>query len=326
MFFRMLFFLLLSTQSLGAVCHGRFINPVSDINWNAVFPIRIGGVKVDLSGGSQDSDQTVTRGVCVCPSHVLGLPVPGIVVTFHEPMFVEEIVKTPGCLSSLGGLAILKGYENEQTDLKEDANSSSRWQVHWYEYPVFALLDVFRHFACLDHSLFALAYMTEVDPTWQDDAWGAMYSPEAAIFTSEKAQAACMVDALGSNRGHPIDHFFWCAGSWGPVYPLTGNANASVSRLQSANLVGAKMIARLAKMGFLWKTVGGDTLCEAKPMPVWVKSEFSLDPVYPRIHHGPAVPIGASPLLWESQPVQTYPGYENINQVVFQEQQCCLRP
>jgi conjugal transfer pilus assembly protein TraU len=65
------------------------------------------------------------------------------------------------------------------------------------------------------------------------------------------------------------------------MYPLTGNANASVEHIQSANLVGAKMLAKLAKMGALRSRVGSKAICKNQPMPILIKSEFSLDPVYP---------------------------------------------
>jgi len=122
----------------------------------------------------------------------------------------------------------------------------------------------------------------------------------------------------------PLDPLFWCAGSWGGVYPFTGNANAAAGREQSAELVGAKMMARLARTGFLWDSVGPWAMCSPLPDPIWIKSEFSLDPVYPMIREGAGMSIGAPTPLWLSVPPQTYPSFENLNQVVFQQQQCCI--
>jgi conjugal transfer pilus assembly protein TraU len=78
-------------------------------------------------------------------------------------------------------------------------------------------------------------------------------------------------------------------------------------------------------MGALRSRVGSKAICKNQPMPILIKSEFSLDPVYPRVSNEGGVPIGASTTVWETAPPQSYPGYENINQVIFQEQQCCLR-
>jgi conjugal transfer pilus assembly protein TraU len=319
-------FLLPSTMYADASCAGRFLNPILDVNWDMIFPIRIFGVKLEVGDGSPDSPSTLTGPVCFCPSQILNIPVMGIRVNYHEPLYIEEIAKTPGCLSSLGGLQLFSGFETEQTELQERANSASRWQVHWYEYPIFSVLDMFKDFLCMEVSGFALAYMTEIDPTWQDDAWGAIFAPQALLFANPFAQSVCAMDAISATTANrPIDDLFWCAGSWGSVYPLTGNGNASVDRLQSANLVGAKFIARLSEMGLLWQTVGEFAKCRAYIMPIWMKSQFSIDPVYPVVYHGEGMSIGAATSVWEYAPVETYPYEENLNQVIFQEQQCCMR-
>ena len=144
--------LMLCFSSVGfadPLCQGRFINPITDINWNLIFPITIAGMRVGSGSASPESPLTYLSPICVCPSHIFGIPMPGIEVTFHEPLYIEEIVKHPGCFSSLGGVQLLKGYDEEQTDLKEDSDSSSRWEVHWYKYPLFALLQLFKDFTCV---------------------------------------------------------------------------------------------------------------------------------------------------------------------------------
>lgn len=308
------------------LCKGRFLNPILDINWDLVFPITVAGMQMSLNHGSPESPLTYLSPVCLCPGHIFGVPTPGVEVTFHEPLYIEEIAKNPGCFSSIGGVKILGGYDMEQTDLKEDANSTSRWQIHWYEYPVFTILKLFQDFVCVQGGGYALAYITELDPTWQNDAWGAVFSPESAIFANKLAAASCAIDAVASAVKHPLDAMFWCAGSWGSVYPLTGNANSSVGRIQSAELVGAKLIARLSRIGMLWDSVGSWAECSPVPMPIWIKSEFTVDPVYPIISSGDGMAIGAPPATNMYKPVESYPLYENINQVIFQEQQCCIHP
>lgn len=320
----MLLMMIACRASTDPLCHGRFLNPITSINWDLIFPITIAGIPIRSNHQSPESPQTYTSPLCLCPGHIFGVPTPGIEVTFHEPLYIEEIAKHPGCFSTLGGAQMLPGYSEEQTDLKEDSNSSSRWQVHWYKYPVFAILQLFQDFVCVQTGGYALAYMTEVDPTWQNDAWGAIFSPESAVFANKLAQASCAIDALAATAQHPLDSMFWCAGSWGSTYPLTGNANASAGRMQSAELEGAKMIARLARVGLLWDTVGKWAECSPLPMPIWIKSEFTIDPTYPITSNGQGMAIGAATPIWMYGPPESYPRYENINQVIFQEQQCCL--
>ena len=308
----------------GPLCHGRFLNPITSINWDLVFPITIAGVPITSATQSPESPLTYLSPVCLCPGHIFGIPTPGIEVTFHEPLYIEEIAKRPGCFSTLGGAEMLPGFAEEQTDLKETANSSSRWQVHWYKYPVFTILQLFQDFTCVQGGGYALAYITELDPTWQNDAWGAIFSPESAVFANKLAQASCAIDAVAATVQQPLDAMFWCAGSWGSTYPLTGNANATAGRMQSAELEGAKMIARLARVGLLWDSVGPWAECSPVPMPIWIKSEFTIDQTYPMITIGEGMAIGAAPPVWMYVPPQSYPVFENINQVIFQEQQCCI--
>ena len=322
--FPILFIILVNRSYAGVICHGRFLNPISDINWSLVFPIKVAGIPMSYSVPSNESPLAITSPMCICPGHIFGIPTPGIMVTFHEPLYIQEVTRDAGCFSSLGGLELMPGYQEENTDLKETTNSSSRWQVHWYEYPVFKILQMFQDFTCVSSSDYALAYTTEIDSTWQNDAWGAVFSPEAVVFANPIAQAACIPDAISSTAYFPLDPLFWCAGSWGGLYPFTGNANASAGRLQSAYLVGTKLMAKLARVGFLWDTVGQWATCGPVPSEFLIKSEFTIDPVYPMIHHGMGVPIGAAPMIYLGLPPQSYPEFENVNNVIFEEQQCCV--
>lgn len=309
--------------AVGEACHGRFLNPITDINWNLVFPIKVAGVPIS-GGGSNESPLAITSPVCVCPGHIFGIPTAGIMMTFHEPLYIEEVARNAGCMASIGGVSVMEGYHNEDTEHKEGKGSVSRWQIHWYQYPVFSILKLFQNLTCVSGGGFALGYMTEIDPTWQNDLWGSIMSPESVLFANPIAQAACIADAVSSTFQFPLDAEFWCAGTWGSVYPFTGNSNVDVGADQSAENVGAKFMAKLARVGMLWDTVGQWAMCSPVPNPIWVKSEFTIDPVYPMIRHGMGMPIGAAPAVYLNIPPQQYPSMENINQVIFQEQQCCI--
>lgn len=81
----------------GAKCGGKFFNPVSDVAWRAMFPIKIGGIKVTPGEGT---DTVNHFPLCFC-----GSPVPrvGIKVSFWEPVKLVEVVRHPGYFPSLGG-------------------------------------------------------------------------------------------------------------------------------------------------------------------------------------------------------------------------------
>jgi conjugal transfer pilus assembly protein TraU len=307
-----------------AACQGKVFNPVTDTDWNNMFPVTIMGVR---AGSGSNPPLMRMPPVCVCPGR-FGVPTPGIGVTFWQPLYVSEIERTPGCLSSLGGVNVLPNYGmlgSEQNNDDNDTGSTvSRMQVHWYEYPAFAMLELFKSMTCFGPSGFNLSYLTEIDPTWQDDLWGAVFSPESALFANPVAQAACAVDAAAASVDFPLDALFWCAGTWGSVYPLTGNGAHTNSAFTLNNLVQAKFLARQARIGLQWQTIGPSATCFAHPNPVWVKSQYRYNQVGPIARRGKPVVTG-SPGLAQSPPVANTPGRESTTNLIWQGQQCCMR-
>jgi conjugal transfer pilus assembly protein TraU len=137
-------------------------------------------------------------------------------------------------------------------------------------------------------------------------------------------QAACSVDAVAASTGFPLDDLFWCAGTWGSVYPLTGNSPTSNSPFQENNLVQAKFIARQSRLGLQWQTIGPSAQCFAHPNPIWIKSMYRVDQVGPIVRRGSPMVIG-SPGLKQSPEQSNYPTREDTVNLIWQGQQCCLR-
>eukprot|EP01037_Dinobryon_pediforme_P013635 gene13635-13750_t len=70
----------------------------------------------------------------------------------------------------------------------------SFYQVHWYVYPVIYWLELLTDFACLERASFDVAYLTELDPLWNDEETGFILNPEAVLFGNPIAQGACAAD------------------------------------------------------------------------------------------------------------------------------------
>lgn len=314
-----------SVQANQLACKGVLFNPIAQTDWNNIFPITIAGVPIGPAG--LNPPLMTMPPVCVCPG-IFGIPSPGIGITYWQPLYISEIERTPGCLSSLGGISVLPSYgmlQSEKANGESDNSSvTSRMQVHWYEYPLFGVMDLLKSFPCKSPSGFALGYMTELDPTWQDDAWGAIFTPEAALFANPVAQAACSVDATAASAGFPLDPMFWCAGTWGSVYPLTGNAAHSNTDFTTNNLVQAKFLARMARMGLAWQTIGPSAMCYSHPNPVWIKSQYRYNQVFPIPRYGMPVVTGNHGLL-QVPSVTNLPGFESTTNLIWQGQQCCAR-
>ncbi|MHB1666156.1 TraU family protein [Thiomonas sp.] len=317
-----------SSSRGGVACHGRFYDPITDTNWDDFLPISIMGVT--YSNGSEDPPLMEEPPVCVCPSHFFGIPMIGIGITFWEPNYIAEITRDPGCLITLGGKNILPEFATEMGPVqkgggKDDDSDQSREQVHWYVYPVFSLLRLFTDFVCLNSSGFQLADLTEIDPFWQNDEWGAVLSPEAILFANPIAQSMCIVDAVASTFWYPLDPMFWCAGAWGGIYPFTGNSPTTESDQSMDGLVLTKYLAWSARLGLLSDTIGPQAECFSGPMPILIKSEFRIDPIFPLPTFGAPIYIGESEFEWGLSPPENFPAFDDEAYLLWTGVQCCLR-
>ena len=116
------------------------------------------------------------------------------------------------------------------------------FHVHWYKYPLINWLNLITSVGCLQTGDFDIAYITELDPTWQDSEMSFVLSPESTLFGNPIAASACAADSLSSTlQNKPIDSLFWCAGAQGTHYPLTGHVNAPLSPVQTALLLTERL-------------------------------------------------------------------------------------
>lgn len=318
--------------AVGGVCRGLLYQPASMTNWDDAFPITIAGGST--GGGTDPLLMRMMPPVCVCPT-IFGFPMVGVGITYWQPSYVAEVQNDPGCLSSLGGIQVLPGpYQMMQSELSpqdgaEHSNAGgdvNRMQVHWYSYPVYAMMGMMASLECTNPGGFDLSYMTEVDPLWQSDAWSAIFAPEATLFANPVAQLACAADSAASSLGYTMDALFWCEGNWGSTYPLSGNssnANADNPWASDKEVLG-RFMARDARLGLAWQTIGPGAICFSYPSPIWLKSEYRYDDIGPIPRFGAPVVTGSSGLL-SIPPVANTPVSVYSNTLVWQGEQCCMR-
>ncbi|HEY9017732.1 TraU family protein [Thiomicrospira sp.] len=318
---------LYSAVSSASVCTGRFYNPITDTNWNNLFPITVAGVPV---GGGLNPPTLKQPPICICPSITTGIPITGIGMTYHEPSYVAEVTAKPGCFHSLGGVKVLGGYEQMSGAGKGATDTTSgqgdRKQVHWYQYPLFAMLQMFSSVCMASSNGFAVGYITEIDPIWQDDSWSNIFSPESILFSNPIAHAACAIDAASALVYYPIDALFWCAGAWGHMYPMSGNPNSTSSQQQSNGLTLAKYLARSARIGLLKTTLTPAAQCYAFFNPIMVKTQFRINPIDPVPHVGTPIYIGQPEIRWGYFPPMNFQTKEESSYLLWNGTQCCLRP
>lgn len=317
---RCLLLLTIGLQSIQAKCVGRFVNPVTDICWKCLFPIKIAGFT--LVGGGPDP-AGVNKLLCTC-----GKPIPriGIPVSFWEPTRLVDVTRTPYCLVNMGGIQIANTGTRGRGDIEEDQDTVTKksfYQVHWYTYPVIYWLELLIDFICLENMSIDLAYVTELDPLWNDDEKNSILNPEALLFGNVIAQAACAADCIAASASLPLDPLFWCGGCQGSLYPFTGTIDHHTGGVQASLLVVQKMIARLHREGLLWGYMGEAGLCGKYFMPFIRKSQYRTQMTYPVANTQNCHPLGHTEIFWGAGKEFPYKG-SDFGYLIWRKRDCCL--
>lgn len=261
-----------------------------------ILPIRIAGVQVTPSFNLEDYSNT-SFPICYCSDP---FPRIGIPIELWEPLAVIDVSNIPNCSPTLGmsiPIDIVAGSSFQEIN-KQNTQNKESYQITYIKYPLFKMLSLFLDIACLDSDgSVDLAYLSTIDPLWQNDMWSIIVNPDAFLFANPVAQFACIPDSIASNLGFPLDPLYWCQGSWNQIFPLT-KATSGVSSPESAMAIATKTIFKLHRQLMLWGTAGTPSLCGKTPMPIMRKSQYMMYPIYPVMPHPFRIPIGRSGLIW----------------------------
>ena len=305
---------LLSFKMISATC------------WSCIFPIITMGT---LSlGASKDEapEGRATKPVCMCKDK-LGVPYPGFTYGMWQPSKALELVRMPGCLATLDGAQL--GFDTSRMGLwpNVDKNLTKGFaQYHFYAYPLLLVLDMFAKAECVkDHyGDIDILFFSEVDPTWSDDMIAYFTNPEAILFGNPVAALACIPDALSATyTKRPISSLYWCAGSWGSMFPLTGHMNLPTGAVTASSIMAAKMLMAMHRRGVMQKTFSPDALCKQQLAIILPKEQYKLSMLYPVPETNTAHVIGQSEIIWGSNRVVPVTG-EDFIYLLFNWVDCCM--
>ncbi|TDR30292.1 TraU family protein [Hydromonas duriensis] len=325
-------------------CQGKFVNPITDICWSCVLPIKIGGGYTLMAMGQEDYDSMGSdkKMLCACsnPTRV------GVQLSFWEPTHLIETVRHPFCMVSLGGLNWGKTFNDKVSSNdslakwfggshKEDntkasmggGSTASFYQAHWYKNPVIYWLQVILgDDYCLDKGTMDIGWMTELDPTWKSPELAMLQAPDAALFANPIAQAVCAADCIKANMGFPSEKLFWCAGCHGSVYPFTGFISNQVSPVQAAKLMVARIQTKMHRDFVAHTATGKAGLCGFRLQPLMDKRQYKMAMTYPipaRKTNGKCCePIGRTTLVRDIGKSFPYKGQDFAYQI-FRKRDCC---
>ena len=304
-------------------CVGRITNPITDVCWKCIFPIHVAGVKV-VASSMPASNSSAKMPLCFCKKPPNPVPMPGIPISFWEPVRLVDVTKAPLCMVSLGGISL---GQKVARGMKDDQDGSSFYHVHWYIYPVIFWLELLTDFLCLDMLPVDVAYLSEFDPLWSDDIKSTILNPEAAMFGSKPAHGACIADCAKASIDLPIDSLYWCAGCQGSLYPFTGNISGQNGGVQGSLLLVSRMIFKLHREFLLWATWGPKMLterCSKYPLPLLKeKSAYRLQMTFPVAETKNCKRIGQSEVTWQAGKEFPIKG-EDFSYLIWKKRECCL--
>ena len=284
-----------------AICKNTPINPVTDVCWQCMFPMRFAG---STFGRNDDEAPGKTdAAICGCADPSTKQITMGMSVGFWEQARLIETVKDPWCMTSLGAgmntsgnfSAIMSGGHSSLTSSGTNSQYSST-QVHYYIFPSWNLLGYFYDLPCIERHPFDIAYMSEVDPLWSDDTLSFIINPEALLFGNPIAQLACAADSVAAAVWKPLDPLFWCAGSWGSAYPLDGSSNLANPTHLNAGMAN-RMIFKLGRE-LLLRDMAIDNCARGGILtPIEIKSHYRLQIAKP-VRGSDCIPVGRSDFIW----------------------------
>lgn len=315
-------------------CHGRFINPISDICWSCLLPISIGPVTFGGGGLPAKRDtKNPSSPLCFCSKGSQPIPVPGITLGFWEPVRMIDITRVPYCMVGLGGLQMgasdfRNGTYNRSYGKRIAHNSF--YHLHYYIYPLIYWLELITDLICLEQTTFDVAYLSELDPTWHDEKLQTLLNPEVFLFANPLAQAACAVDCVAATYDMPMDSLFWCSGCYGNMYPWSGWNADHVGGVQNGSLLTARILAKMHRLGLAQNTSTTDAsingkICGKQTSLTIKKSQYKMQMLYPNSNAPGAPkcwPLGLSDMLYSKLREYPWDG-QDWSYVIWRKRNCC---
>lgn len=298
---------------------------ITDVCWDCLFPIKIMGAPI---GGGKSPAKSANKMLCACYDN-LGVPEPGLGIGYWEPARMIEIVREAGCSPSLGGMK-LPGANRRMQGLPgyspEDKINAGFYHYHYYAMPLLYMLDLFIPNTCFSDGMmdFDIMYLSELDPTWNNDQLAFFTNPEAAAVANVAAQAACPIDAAAAAVGVVNDSMWWCAGAWGSLYPLSGMVPTS-GFANMTSLASVKALAALHRRGLALRTMGDDAMCRERIIdPLITKSQYKFNMFFPVAEARKSHVFGETVTTWGQR--RLIPAFgEDALYMIWRWNDCCMK-
>jgi len=323
---KLLFAILFATilpNSAFAKCNAKFLNPITEVCWDCIFPISIGGLSLF---NKRPDTKNQAFPLCLCWEGIF--PRIGLSIGLWEPARLVDVANEPGCFVNMGfdmDFGLFAAGTSTAT-AANGADTGSAWQAHYYYYPLISWLGTVVDGLCLETTVFDVAYISELDPLWNDIELNNLLNPEAILFANPIAQAACAAECVKTTAGNlSMDLLFWCDGCQGAVYPIAGEVNSHYGGVMASQSVATRLTARMHRLLLARKTANSPTRCSPRIAPIIPKSQYRQQITRPRAKTGgrfACAPIGSSTQLVDAFREFPFKG-ESFGWLLWRKRNCC---
>ena len=243
---------------------------------------------------------------------------------------MEDVTARAWCFPSLGGISFpgigFPGYSQDKS--KNNRFKHTGYQVHWYIFPLMAWMGLFVDTVCLETEGFDLGYVTELDPSWNEDMISALLTPETILFANPIAAAVCAGECVEATlTGMADPKFFWCHGCQGTVYPNDGHISSEYGQVNGGLLAGERFAFKLHRMFLADGTMGQQAVCGNFSMPILDQRQYKFQMQNPSpgalISQFNCPSMGVSTLLQEPGKIVPVVG-EDLSYIIFRKKNCCV--
>ncbi len=328
----MLGFSFMASQ-VNAACVGKFANPITDVCWSCMFPFYIMGMKIDNLRGEQPAGAFTAPAVCAGQT-VMGFKI-GVGMDFYDPNKIVDVTRTPYCMVGLGGVDLSAGvaslYKRQGETMPEGVKLNNFYQAHTYINPLLFILEVPIDMACTQAANFDIAYLTELDPLWNNDNLTFFLNPDAILYANPATAITTALDCVNNLPGAwniSSGYVYWSAGCQGSMFPLDGNLPGS-NPIDDSVLTMQRLLHKNHRELLEYSTAGPlAVFAPIIPQPIMNKTEYKYSMIYPVNFVDPlsggkcCSPFGRTTAGWA--PGHSFPTMgEDFSYQIYQRRDCC---
>lgn len=327
-------------------------NMVTNVCWTCMFPIVVGGQQI--IGEFNDNAFTGNPGLAHFEEgthpRISGAPhdrgdIPilsecdgkACVTTGRwSPFRIIEFTRNPGCSRALGGIDVSHGLSAVSPDVNLNWGTyaagsengqpvTTYFNYHVIAFPITTMLSMASFSECTaDQSPdMDLLLISEIDPTWNNPDLAFHVTPENAAVATPVAALSCAPEGVSASFGRPLNRMFWCAGSWGGMFPINGHtAYANKPAQETAALFANRAMYMSHRRGMSFRVYKQDTLCKPRFTSLYPKTQYRWQLLGPIPDAKRAIWTGSITARWAAG--KNLPTEVDPMLLMFRWEDCCF--